>query len=224
MAKSASEIVDRALNLIDEAVTTFNTAATTETSIRDQALAILPEVCRDLVKELPWALKRYLAETAALVADTLTNGESQSLYYKQKVAFQAPSNFWELVSMRLTVWAKPVTDYIHIGGESYEKQNNPFTRAGKQNPVVAINNTASGGNARIECFSINTGDVATVANFQYISFTNVPDDIVGGKRWPDELFDEITRALVIELHVIKSRIQEAEIRDTEMNKSLDQHE
>jgi hypothetical protein len=58
MPKSASQIVARALTLIDEVVTSFDTAATTETSIRNQALEILPEVCRDLVKELPLELKR----------------------------------------------------------------------------------------------------------------------------------------------------------------------
>jgi len=224
MSKSASQIVDRAMNLIDEVVTTFQTAATTETSIRDQALTILPEVCRDLIKELPWDLKRWLAETAVLVVDPLTNGEDQTSYLKKKVAFQAPVNFWELVSIRLTVWAAPVTDYIYIGGQEYAKQNNPFTRAGKQNPVVALNNTASGGNARIECFSVSDGDVTTVANFQYVSFDNVPDDLAGGKRWPDQLFDEITKALATELHVIKSRLQEAELKDISVNSAIDQHE
>lgn len=222
MSKTASEIVDRALSLIDEVVTTFATAASTETSIREQALEILPEVARDLIKELPWELKRYLATTAVLASDPLTDGESQADYYKKMVAFQAPSDFWELVSIRLTAWSKPVVDYILIGGEQYEKQNNPFTRAGKQNPVVALNNTASGGNARIECFSVNDADVQTVANFQYVSFDNVPDDL--GNSWPDELFDEISKALATELHIIKSRLEEANIKDLNTQKLLDQHE
>ena len=62
MPKTASQIVDRALTLIDEVPTTVETAATTETSIREQALEILPEVCRDLVKELPLELKKYLEQ------------------------------------------------------------------------------------------------------------------------------------------------------------------
>ena len=222
MAKTASDIVDRALTLIDEVPTTFATAATTETSIRQQALEILPELCRDLIKELPWDLKRYLAKTETLVADPLLNGEDQSAYFKQKVAFQAPSDFWELVSIRLTVWARPVTDYIYINGENYAKQNNPFTRAGKQSPVVALNNTASGGNARIECFSVNKDDVKTVANFQYVSFDNVPDDV--GNTWPTELFDEVTKALATELHIIKARLDEAAIKGEEINNALEQHE
>lgn len=222
MSKTASDIVDRSLTLIDEVVTDFITAASTETSIRDIALEILPEVCRDLVKELPWELKRYLAETATLTADTLSNGESQSDYVKQKVAFTAPTDFWELVTIRLTVWARPVTKYILIDGEEYAAQNNPFSRAGKQSPVVAISNTTSGSNARIECFSVNDGDATTVGVFEYVKFDNVPDDV--SKTWPDELFDEITKALATELHIIKNRIEEAEIKGEEIRNSLEQHE
>ena len=94
MAKTASDIINRALTLIDEVPTTFATAATTETSIRNQALEILPELCRDLIKELPWDLRRYLAKTETLVLDPLTDGEDQSGIFKQKVAFKAPSDFW----------------------------------------------------------------------------------------------------------------------------------
>jgi len=222
MAKTASEIVDRALTLIDEVVTEFNTAASTETSIREQALEILPELCRDLIKELTWDLKRHLATTAVLVADTLSNGEDQSSYIKQKIVFQAPSDFWELVSIRLSVWAKPVTDYIYINGDEYSRQNNPFTRAGKQNPVVALSNQSSGSNARIECFSIQQGDASIVSNFQYVSFNNVPDDI--GNTWPDELFDEVTKALATQLHIIKARLEEAEIKAAEISNTIEQHE
>jgi len=222
MPKTASQIVDRALTLIDEVPTSFATAATTETSIRQQALEILPELCRDLIKELPWGLKRYLAQPGILVEDPLSSGEDQSAYYKQKVAFQAPSDFWELVSIRLTVWSRPVTEYIYINSENYPKQNNPFTRAGKQSPVVALNNTASGGNARIECFSVNSGDVKTLANFQYVSFDNVPDDI--SNTWPDELFDEVTKALATELHLIKGRLNEAGVKGQEISNAIEQHE
>ena len=222
MSESASNIVDRALTLIDEVSTTFATAATTETSIRNQALEILPELCRDLIKELPWGLKRYLAEPATLVADPLVNGEDQLTNFKQKVAFKAPDDFWELVSIRLTVWARPVTEYIYIGSEQYPKQNNPFTRAGKQSPVVALSNTTSGSDARIECFSINDGDAETVANFQYISFNNVPDDL--GNNWPTELFDEVTKALASELHIIKGRLNEASVKGEEITNAIEQHE
>jgi len=223
MGKTASQIVDRALTLIDEVPTSFATAATTETSIRQQALEILPELCRDLIKELPWDLKRYLAKgDDNLELDVLSNGEDQSSYFKQKVAFKSPSDFWELVSIRLTAWVKPVTEYIYINSEHYAKQNNPFTRAGKQNPVVALNNTATGGNSRIECFSINNDDVNTIANFQYISFNNVPDD--SGNDWPDELFDEVTKALAAELHVIKGRLEEAGVKGREISNAIEQHE
>lgn len=222
MSKTASQIVARSLTLIDEVVTEFATAATTETSIRQQALEILPDLCRDLIKELPWGLKRYLAEPATLVIDPLTDGENQSSYFKQKVAFKAPDDFWELVSIRLTVWAKPVTEYIYINSENYPKQNNQFTRAGKQNPVVALNNTASGGNARIECFSVNNGDAVTVANFQYVSFDNVPND--SGNDWPDEIFDEVTKALAGELNIIKGRMEDASVKGTEITNAIEQHE
>lgn len=222
MPKTASEIVDRALTLIDEVPTTFATAATTETSIRDMALEILPELCRDLIKELPWELKKYLAESAVLTVDTLSNGEDQSAYTKQKVAFQAPSDFWELVSLRLTVWAKPVTEYILINGEEYSKQNNPFTRAGKQNPVVAVSNTTVNSNARIECFSINDGDANTVDVFEYVSFDNVPDDV--GNTWPDQIFDETTKALAAQLNIIKNRFNEGAVMGTEVEGAIEQHE
>lgn len=222
MAKTASQIVDRALTLIDEVTTVFNTAATTETSIREQALEILPEVCRDLVKELPWDLKRYLATSASLTVDTLANGESQALYTKKKVAFEAPTDFWELVSIRLKAWSKPVVKYIYIDSDEYPKQNNPFTRAGKQNPVVALSNVSTGNKKRIECFSIGDGDTSVVELFQYVSFDNVPND--SSNQWPDELFDEVTKALATELHLIKSRINEAAIKGEQTAEAIQQHE
>lgn len=228
MAKTASEIVDRALTLIDEVPTTFATAATTETSIRNQALEILPELCRDLIKELPWELKRHLAKdgTTALSVDALNDGESQAPYVKKKVAFRLPSDFWELVSIRLTVWNRNITDYIYINGEEYERQNNPFTRSGKHSPMVALNNTALGGNARLECFSVHNNDAQTVADFQYVSFDNVPNDLTGddANLWPDELFDEVTKALAAQLHIIKARLDEAQVKAAEIESSLEQHE
>lgn len=224
MAKTATQIINRALTLIDEKVTDLLDAATTEMSLTDMAAEILPEVARSLVKELPYDLKRLLAKSnpAALFADTLTNGEVQTNHTKKKVSFTAPSDFWELVSIRLTVWSKPVTDYIYIDSPEYAIQNNPFSRAGKQNPVVAISNTSTGATSRIECFSAHLTDVQTVANFQYVSFDNVPDN--SGNSWPDELFDKITRALASELNVIKGRLQEGEIQGQETMKSIQQHE
>jgi hypothetical protein len=222
MAKTASQIVDYALTLVDEQVTDIADAASTEMSLRDMALQILPDVCRDFVKELPWELKRYLAESAVLVQDTLIDGESQSAYVKQKLAFEAPADFWELVSIRLKVWAKPVTSYILVDSSEYAIQNNPFARSGKQNPSVALSNTSGDSDARIECFSIEDGDAEDVSSFYYISFDNVPDDI--GTTWPDDLFDEITKALASQLNIIKGRIDEAAIRGEEAVEGISQHE
>lgn len=221
MAKTASQIVDRALTLIDEVPTTFTTAATTETSIREQALEILPEVCRDLVKELPWELKKYLSYGTALTDIVLEDGEDQSNFTKKKVAYIAPSDFWELVSMNIGSWSRPVTEYINIGGLEYTKQNNPYTRAGKRNPVVALNSDPISG-VRIECFSIYDGDDPDFNYLEYVQFSNVPDDV--GNTWPDELFDEVTKALATELHIIKSRLEEAMIKGEEVNNAIEQHE
>lgn len=221
MSKSASDIVNRALTLIDEEPTSFNTAATTETSIREQALEILPEVCRDLVKELPFELKRYLAEIGTLTL--LPSIPNQTPYLKQKVTYRLPSNFWELVHMRLSTWSKPVTDYIIIGSKEYSKQNNPYTRAGIQNPVVALSDEydLDFSSKIIECFSANSDQVVTGYTFSYISFDNVPND--SGNTWPDELFDEITKALATELHIIKSRLNEAMIKGESAVNAIDQH-
>lgn len=152
---------------------------------------------------------------------SLDVGENQSLYLKQKIVLDAPVDFLELVSIRLSVWAKPVTEYILINGDRYPSQNNPFTRAGKQNPVVAISTSSFGGNARIECFSINDGDAKTVSNFQYVSFDNTPNDL--GKTWPDELFDITTKALATQLNIIKGRPEALEIKGQEITNSLEQY-
>lgn len=223
MSKTATEIVTRTMTLLDEQLPSFSEAATTEMSLSDIALDILPTVARNLVKELPYDLKRLLAKAApsALVADTLADGEIQSNYYKRKVSFTAPTDFWELVAIRLSVWTKPVTEYIYIDSPEYVIQNNPFTRAGKQNPVVAISNTSAGATARIECFSTYNSDAQTVSNFQYVSFDNVPDDV--SVSWPDELFDHITKALAMELNTIKGRMAESEIRGKETEEIINQH-
>lgn len=223
MSKTASEIVDRALLLIDEVPTTFSTAATTETSIRDQALAILPEVARDLVKELPWELKEYLSELATFTYDTLSVGENQDNYVKKKIVIIPPNDYWEFVSLKMLAWSKPVTDYIMVGSEEYAIQNNPFTRGGKQNPVVALNNKYLSGGIRFECFSVDSEGSQLVEYFRYIKFSNVPDD-TAGTTWPDELFDEVTKALATELQIIKSRIEEAVIMGEETKNAIEQHE
>lgn len=222
--KTATDIIKRALTLIDERVTDILDASSVEMSLTDMAAEILPEVARSLVKELPYDLKRLLAKTApaALVVDALANGEVQTNHTKKKVAFAAPTDFWELVALRLTIWAKPVTNYIYIDSAEYVIQNNPFSRAGKQNPIVAISNTTANATARIECFSVHGEDVQTVADFQYVSFANIPDNV--GNSWPDELFDKITRALASELNVIKGRLQEGELQGMETMKSIEQHE
>ena len=225
MAKTASDIVDRALTLIDEIPTSFATAASTETSIRELALEILPEVCRDLVKELPWELKRHLGVDGNLTSSQLDDGESQQAYVKRMFAYVAPTDFWELVEIKLNVWAKPVTEYILINGDGYAKQHNPFTRGGLRNPVVALSTTSTGSNARIECFSgtsYSSTAAVTVTNFKYIRFDNVPDDV--GNNWPDEVFDEITKALAIELNIIKSRDAEAATQAEAISNALEQHE
>lgn len=222
MAKTASNIVDRALTLIDEQTTDILDAASTEVSVREMALGILPEVCRDLVKELPYELKRYLATDALLTLELLENGEDQSAYKKQKVAYEAPSDFWELVAIRLQVWARPVTNYMLIDSPEYYVQNNPFTRSGKQNPSVAISNQTTGPGARIECFSKNDGDSNSVNLFQYVAFDNVPDD--SGNNWPDELFDETTKALASQLDLIKDRVEKGAIRGEEAFRAIEQHE
>ena len=223
MSKTATEIVTRALTLLDEQLPLFTEAATTEMSLSDIALDLLPTVARNLVKELPYDLKRLLAKDApdALVEDDLADGEIQSTYYKRKASFVAPDDFWELVLIRLTVWSKPVTKYIYIDSPQYVIQNNPFTRAGKQNPVVAISNTSADATARIECFSTYNLDAQTVENFQYVSFANVPDD--DANPWPDELFDHITKGLAMELNMIKGRIAESEIKGTETEGIIEQH-
>nr|WP_319265296.1 hypothetical protein [uncultured Draconibacterium sp.] len=222
MPKSADDIVKRALTLIDEQVLDALTVSSNEMSVSDMALEILPEVCRDLVKELPYELKRYLAKTGTLTIDTISNGEDQTAYVKKKVGFETPTDFWELVAIRLTVWAKPVIDYIHIDSNEYQIQNNPFTRGGKQNPVVALSNVSAGSKARIECFSVHNDDVKTVDVFQYVAFDNVPDN--SGNNWPDEVFDEVTKALATQLHLIKNRLDEASLRNDETLEAIKQHE
>lgn len=224
MAKTATQIIAKALTLVDEKVTDILDAASTEMSLTEMAAELLPEVARSLVKELPYDLKRLLAKAtpAALVADTLATGEVQTNYTKKKVSFTAPTDFWELIALRLTVWSKPVTSYIYIDSPEYAIQNNPFSRAGKQNPVVAISNTTTVATARIECFSTHLTDVQTVANFQYVAFTNIPDNV--GNSWPDELFEKITKALAAELNVVKGRIQEGEIMGQSAMQAIEQHE
>lgn len=223
--KTAAEIIEKALTLIDERVTDILDASSVEMSLTDMAGELLPEVARSLIKELPYDLKKYLAKTVTLVADTLTSGELQTNHTKKKVAFTAPTDFWDLVSLRLTVWAKPVTSYIYIDSPEYTIQNNPFGRAGKQNPVVAISNTSAGATARIECFSTHGTDVQTVANFQYISFANYPNDTsTPAVTWPDELFEKITKALAAELELVKGKIQQGQLMGQSALEAIKQHE
>jgi len=219
--KTATEIVDRTLTLLDEQLSSFTALASTEMSVREMVLEVLPTVARMLIKQLPYELKRYLAKSGTLSEESLSYGEAQT-YTKQKVAFTAPSDFWELVSIKLRVWAKPVTEYILIDSPEYDVLHNPFTRPGKYNPKVALSNKASGSDARIECFSVGLGDSKIASEFQYISFNNVPDD--AGNSWPDELFEHITKALAAEINVIKNRVNEALVKSDEISNAIEQHQ
>jgi len=228
MSKKASDIVNRALTLLDEQLTTFNTAASTEMSMYDMAIEILPEVCRSLVKKLPYELKRYLAREATLVEEVLEGAEDQTGYVKRKVAFTAPDDFWELVAIRLSVWSNPQTSYILVDDDKYTAQNNPFTRSGKQNPTVVISNTSnteqghSQADARIECFSVHNNDEVVVTLFQYISFNNVPNE--SSNLWPDQLFNITAKALASELMLIKNRLQQGSLIGNEGEKIIEDHE
>lgn len=222
MAKTAAQIIEKALTLVDERVTDLQDAASTEMSLTDMAAELLPEVARSLIKLLPFELKKYISESASLTPESLANGEVQTGFKKKKIAFIPPADFWELVSLKLTVWSKPVNSYILIDSPEYNTQNNPFTRGGKQNPVVAVSSSNTG-DFRIECFSIGEGDPTTVALFEYISFNNVPG-LDSGLTWPDELFEKITKALAAELNVIKGRIQEGEIMGQSAQQAIEQHE
>jgi hypothetical protein len=230
MSKTATDIVTKALTLLDEQLTEFATAATTEMSLKDIALDILPEVCRNLMKSLPYELKRYLAKSdESLAQEALIGGEDQTGLVKRKVAFTAPTDFWELVAIRLSVWSNPQTRYILIDDPIYTVQNNPFTRSGKQNPTVAISNTTkleqghslTTSHTRIECFSVHNEDEVVVSLFQYISFDNVPDDT--NSVWPDELFEVTSKALASELMLIKNRLQQSSLIGNEGAKIIEQH-
>lgn len=227
--KYAEDIVNYALTLLDEQLTEFETAASTEMSLYDMGIEILPQVCRSLIKTMPYELKKYIAYSGTLVEETLTGGESQSAYLKKKVAFTAPEDFWELVALRLSVWSNPVTHYILIDDPAYTIQNNPHTRSGKQNPTVVVTNTTAEDQGhsmtptrvRIECFSVHGDDEVVVSLFQYVSFTRVP---TGAQYpWPDELLDITGKALAAELALIKNRTQQGSLIGNEGGKIIEDH-
>lgn len=141
--KTAAQIVEMALTLVDEQVTDILDASDLEMSLTDVALSRLPEVARSLIKDLPFELKKYISEPGTLILDPLADGEIQTSYTKRKVAFIPPSDFWELVAIRLKAWSRPVNNYILVDSPEYSIQNNPFTRGGKQNPVAAVSSTNS---------------------------------------------------------------------------------
>lgn len=218
MPISATDIVNKALTLIDEQLLELSQIGTAEMSTKDTALDILPEVCRDLIKELPFGLKIYLEKTGTVSA-SLADG--QEGYVKKKVRISAPDDFWELVSLKMNVWSQAATKYIYIDYPDYTYQNNPFTRGGKQNPVVALANGIT--NKTIECFSVGEGDSLSVDYLKYISFDNVPDDEAEGVRWPDELMDEVSKALASQLLVIKGQTESGLLRGEETQQAIEQH-
>lgn len=232
MAITATDIIQYSITLLDEQLTEFSNAdvsAATEMSIKDMAEIALPNICRNLVKSLPYELKRYLAKSGTLVDEVLSGAEDQSSYVKRKVAFLLPTDYWELVAVWLSVWSNPQTNYISIDDPRYTIQNNPFTRSGKQNPTVVVANTLATSQsqsltatqARLECFSVHNDDEVVVRLFEYISFDNVPDDV--GNSWPDQLLDVTAKALASELMLIKNRTQQGQLIGEEGEKIIEQH-
>jgi len=232
MEKSASEIVDRALTLLDEKPTEFTQAASTEMSLKEMGLELLPNVCRNLVRELPFELKELLAESGLMIVDTLTAGEERinALTPKKKAAWRLPLDYWEFSSIQFDEWSKAVTSYITVGSKDYERQNNPFTRSGTHEPVVAIakigNEDPSNIYHRLEVFSLAEDTVVVSTHVRYVSFDNVPDDeaLPLGNRWDEKLFEVTAKALASELLVIKGKIAEGTARGDDVLTDIEQHE
>lgn len=219
MALGANDIITRALTILDERLIDVDVLATTEMSLKEIAEDILLSVSMKVAKELPFELKRLLSLT-----NYSQTGYSETPYpgaRKKKVVLSVTDSFWELVSLKFPAWDKVVTSYISVDSPEYGIQNNPFTRAGKQNPVVAISDKNT--SRVLECFSIEDGDSETTEIFRYLTIDNLPGSASFGILHP-ALLEPFAKALAAELIFIKDNAQKSQMLENQTQENVDQHQ
>lgn len=218
MATSTNDIIARALTILDERLIDITQLASTEMSLQDIAAEVLPSVALKVVRELPFELKRLMVSTSGAVTGYSVVGYPGAI--KKKVVLNIPDTFWELVSIKFPSWDKVVTSYITMDSPEYAIQNNPFTRAGKQNPVVAM---SDGSTTRVlECYSIEEGDSETTEIFRYISTTQIPGTTTF-TTLPDVLLEPFAKALAAELILIKDNANKSALFENQTEETVEQH-
>lgn len=219
MAISTNDIIQRALTILDERLIEVDQLASTEMSLQDIAAEVLPAVALKVVKELPFELKRLMAPTNYAQTGFSVAGYPGAT--KKKVVLNITDSFWELVSIKFPSWDKIVTSYITIDSPEYAIQNNPFTRAGSQNPVVVLSDRSS--SRTLECYSVEEGDSVTTEIFRYITTAQIPGT-ASFTSLPDVLLEPFAKALAAELIMIKDNAGKSALLENETQKSINQHE
>lgn len=218
MALGANDIIIRALTILDERLIDVNVLATTEMSLKDIAEELLLSVSMKVVKELPFELKRLLPTTNYNQTGYSVPGYSTSR--KKKVILSVNDSFWELIAIKFPSWDKVVTNYITVDSPEYGVQNNPFTRAGSQNPVVAMSDR---GTSRVlECYSIEEGDSETTEIFRYVTVDNLPGSTSFGVLAP-ALLEPFAKALAAELIFIKDNANKGQMLEDQAQDNVNQH-
>lgn len=218
MATSSNDIITRALTILDERLIEVDQLVSTEMSLQDIAAELLFSVSLKVVRELPFELKRLMANTNYSQTGYSVVGYPGAL--KKKVVLTINENFWELVAIKFPSWDKVVTSYITMDSPEYSIQNNPFTRAGKQNPVVAMSDGAS--SRVLECYSIEEGDAESTEIFRYITIQQVPGH-AAFTILPDVLLEPFAKALAAELIMIKDNAAKGGLLENQTEETVQQH-
>lgn len=218
MATSSNDIITRALTILDERLIEVDQLVSTEMSLQDIAAELLFSVSLKVVRELPFELKRLMSNTNYAQTGYAVVGYPGAL--KKKVVLTVNEYFWELVAIKFPSWDKVVTSYITMDSPEYAIQNNPFTRAGKQNPVVAMSDGAS--SRVLECYSIEEGDSETTEIFRYITIQQVPGHATF-TTLPDVLLEPFAKALAAELIMIKDNAAKGGLLENQTEETVQQH-
>lgn len=145
-------------------------------SFDDYLEPMLNEAADELTDKAP----KYLLDPTAL---TLTSAKhDDDLYF-----IPAPSDFARLYDVRFPMWDKTVLDVISYEHPDYEKQENPYTRAGYGRPVVVIKSVyPEGGSLQkyLVCGKVLEGAKPTFARYiGYKTPATMPESLDEALTW-----------------------------------------
>jgi hypothetical protein len=152
----------------------------------DEGLVVSPDM--EFVKPVSAYIDEFLNDAASLILKILPLRVLEHTDIPGKVAIEdevatipLPGDFIRIAKVKFTDWKRPVLAAIPDNNPLYKLQSNPFLRAGKVKPVVAL--AVKDGEASLECFTTSIKDGAELKYIAKALPEQLPDDLIEPLTW-----------------------------------------